>query len=417
MPWWRRLVREQWVATLALAPLSLLFFQQVSLIGLIANAVAIPLVTLLITPLAMLGVLLPLAWWPASGLTQALLWALQAFAEAGPVPWVLPAPGVVATVFATLGVILLVMRLPLAARLLALPLLMPMLAPILAPVAWQAATRPPPGEFELLAVDVGQGAAVIVRTASSTWLYDSGPRYSSEADAGDRVLVPLLRALGERRLSGMVVSHRDADHAGGASSVLKAFPGTPVLSSVSVQEAMAWAQPTDPRPVVSRCEAGQPWLALSERDGVRVAVLHPPTASYSEPGLRPNALSCVLRVSSRSGRAALLTGDIERLQELALASRSAPGSLRADVLLVPHHGSNTSSTEEFLEAVAPQVAVVQAGYRNRFGHPTVAVLGRYQRRGIEVRQSPLCGAWRWRSDGSGGSGRCWRDDQRRYWKF
>jgi competence protein ComEC len=423
-PWWQRLAREQWVATLALAPLGLLFFQQASLVGLVANAVAIPMVTLLITPLALAGGLVPLAWALAAWLTQGLLLILQALVAVSPAPFTLPAPGWAATGLAMMGVSLLVMRLPWAARLLALPLLLPLLLPALAPRAWQAAHRPPPGQFELLAADVGQGTAVIVRTASSTWLYDAGPRYSAEADAGDRVLVPLLRALGERRLSGLVVSHRDADHAGGAASVLKAYPGTPVLTSVAETEVRTWTAPEAPPSTVMRCDAGQHWTV----DGVRFEVLHPQADDHAQAGTRPNALSCVLRVvaqptptagaaktAAADGQAALLTGDIERLQELALAARAGSAALRAEVLLVPHHGSNTSSTVEFLRAVAPSVAVVQAGYRNRFGHPTAAVLARYSAIGAAVTQSPLCGAWRWRSDDQDPKGQCWRQAYRRTW--
>lgn len=404
-PWWKRMAREQWVATLALAPLSLLFFQQASLVGLVANAMAIPLVTLLITPLALLGVVVPIAWALASALTQALLWILQWLASVGPTAFTLPAMGLLPTLLGMAAVGLLVIPLPWAARLLALPLGLPLLMPAVAPGAWAATVRPPWGQFELLAADVGQGTAVVIRTTHQTWLYDTGPRYSAEADAGDRVLVPLLRAMGERRLDHLVVSHRDTDHAGGAASVLKVYPDTRVLTSVADTEALAWGARH-----VQRCEAGQGWVV----DGVRFELLHPSTADYRQANAKPNALSCVLRVSAALGASALLTGDIERAQEQRLAGERTD-ALRSDVLIVPHHGSKTSSTEALLTAVRPKTAVVQAGYRNRFGHPAAEVVARYEEAGIQLIQSPSCGAWRWRSDQVPAKGQCWRLEAARYW--
>lgn len=140
-------------------------------------------------------------------------------------------------------------------------------------------------------------------------------------------------------------------------------------------------------------------------------LLHPAPAHYTA-GLKPNDLSCVLRISSASGRRALLAGDLEAEQERALAQREP--DLRADVLLVPHHGSKTSSSLALLTAVQPAVGLVQAGYRSRFGHPAPAVLARYQALGIPVVATPACGAWQWRSDTAAGT--CERTLSRRYWR-
>ena len=153
---------------------------------------------------------------------------------------------------------------------------------------------------------------------------------------------------------------------------------------------------------------GQGW----DWDGVRFELLQPGALHYQQ-GLKSNDLSCVLRVVNTAGRAVLLTGDIEAAQELALVQRLGAAALRSEVLLVPHHGSKTSSTEAFLAAVAPQKAFVQAGYRNRFGHPAPAVLARYQAQGVRVLNSPDCGAWRWRS--ADGQGACQRELRPRYW--
>ena len=386
-----RMAREQWAVTLALTPLSLLLFQQVSSVGLVANAIAIPWVTLVLTPLAMLGVLLPPLWDLAARAVQLLAFVLQWLAELPLATLSAPAPALWASVAGVAGGVLLAMRLPWALRLQGLPLLLPALL-------WQA-PRPPAGEFELLAADIGQGNAVLVRTATHSLLSDAGPRYSLESDAGHRVLVPLLRALGER-LDTVVLSHRDSDHTGGAPAVLAMQAEAELRSSVEAGHPLQQLRP------VQRCLTGQQWTW----DGVRFEILHPQEADYAG-FTKPNAVSCVLRVGN--GHAAvLLAGDIERVQEAALAARTP--ALQADLLLVPHHGSKTSSTPALLDAVQPRIALVQAGYRNRFGHPAGEVVARYAERGIEVVDSAHCGAARW-SSAHPGNVRCERQEGRRYW--
>jgi competence protein ComEC len=386
------LLREQWVITVALTPLTLLLFGQVSLVGLLANAVAIPWVTLVVTPLAMTGTLWPALWqlsqW-ATSLLMALLtwlaswpWATLAVAQA---PAWAGAVGVV-------GGLMLAMRLPLLGRVAGLPLLMPVLL-------WQAPT-PPVGQFEVLAADIGQGNAVLVRTAHHALLYDAGPMYSQESDAGHRVMVPLLKAL-DVRLDMLVLSHRDTDHSGGAFAVLAMQPGATLLSSVGAQHALNAVRPVQP------CVAGQRW----QWDGVDFEILHPLADDYADKH-KTNAMSCTLRVANAS-QAALLTGDIEQPQEARLVAAGAP--LRAQWLLVPHHGSKTSSSPDFLDAVQPRFAMVQAGYRNRFGHPASPVLVRYDERKIAVIDTPHCGASRWQS-WQADQIACEREVQRCYWR-
>ncbi|MDO9403472.1 MAG: DNA internalization-related competence protein ComEC/Rec2 [Polaromonas sp.] len=390
--WLWRAGREQWIVTLALTPLTLLLFNQVSLLGLPANAVSIPLVTLVVTPLAMLGVL----WHP--------VWALAAFSVDVLVAflgWLAAWPWAVARVAASplllavagvAGGLLLVLRLPGYWRLQGLPLLLPVLL-------WQA-PRPPAGEFELLGADIGQGNAVLVRTARHSLLYDAGPRFSRDSDAGHRTLVPLLAALNEK-LDLLVISHRDADHIGGAASVLAMQPQAGLLSSIEAGHELQSVRPS------RRCEAGQRW----HWDGVDFEILHPAAADYALPA-RPNAMSCVLRISGGARQAvALLAGDIELPQEQRLLGH--PG-LKADFLLMPHHGSKTSSSASFLDAVSPRVALAQAGYRNRFGHPVSSVVQRYRDRGVGVVHSPACGAATWRS-ASPGAVTCQRQEDLRYW--
>jgi competence protein ComEC len=385
------MLREQWVVTLALTPLTLLLFGQVSLVGLAANALAIPWVTLLVTPLAMLGTLWPPLWDLAGHAVQVLAVYLGWLA-ALPLAAVSVAQAPLwAGVAGLLGGLLLVLRLPWSLRLWGLPLLLPVLL-------WQP-LRPAPGQFELLAADIGQGNAVLVQTASHALLYDTGPRYSRESDAGHRVLVPLLRAQGVR-LDTLVLSHRDSDHTGGAPAVLAMQPQAALLSSIEADHELQRLRPA------MHCEAGQQWVW----DGVRFEVLHPQAMDY-DTARRSNALSCVLRVSNGM-QTLLLAGDIEQAQEAQLLASGVP--LQAQVLLVPHHGSKTSSSPAFLEAVAPRLALVQAGYRNRFGHPAAPVLARYAERGVRVVDSAHCGAMRWSSAQPQDLG-CQRELARRYW--
>jgi competence protein ComEC len=384
-------LREQLVVTVALTPLVLLLFSQVSLVGLAANALAIPWVTLVVTPLSLLGVAAPPLWDAAAGALRLLDAYLRLLAALPFASISMPAPPLWAGIAGVAGGGIMVMRWPLPLRLLGLPLLLPALM-------WQP-IRPPAGHFELVAADVGQGNAVIVRTASHAMVYDAGPRFSTESDAGSRVLVPLLRALGEE-VDTMVLSHRDADHAGGAHAVLKMQARSALLSSIEEGHELQALRPA------TRCTAGQRW----QWDGVDFEILHPQAADYGL-DLKPNGLSCVLKISSRGGTA-LLAGDIEAAQEQAMVRRAA--QLRSDVLLVPHHGSNTSSTAAFLDAVKPRIALVQAGYRNRFGHPAAPVMDRYEERGIAVFQSPRCGAMTW-SSAQPGRVKCQRDEGRRYW--
>ena len=394
------LLREQWVVTLALTPLALLLFGQVSVVGLLANLLAIPWVTLVVTPLSFAGVLWAPLWQVAGWSVQLLGLVLQPLAALpGATAWVAAAP-LWAGLAAVAGGVLLVLRLPWQVRALGLALWLPVLL-------WQA-PRPATGSFELLALDVGQGNAVLVRTARHALLYDTGPRHSASSDAGARVLVPLLRALGER-LDLVVLSHRDSDHTGGAAAVLAQQPQARLLGSLEAGHPLELLRPVQP------CQAGQRW----HWDGVDFEMLHPlagagtsaPAAGGRAPS--PNTLSCVLRVASRQGAVALLAGDIEKKQEQALLARAAP--LAADVLLVPHHGSKTSSSAAFLDAVQPRTALVQAGYRSRFGHPAPEVVQRYRERGVQVIDSARCGAARWHSERPG-QVLCERQENPRYWQ-
>lgn len=390
--------RNQVIATLGLTPLTLIFFQQVSVVGFLANLVAIPLVTLVVTPLAMLGVFASPLWLAGAWVVEQMCSALGWLATWPGAVWTVPVAPVWAQLLGLIGAALLVMPAPWRTRALALPLVLPLLMP--------SVQRPAPGSFELLAADVGQGTAVFIRTHGHLLVYDTGPQYSQESDAGQRVLLPLLRSRGESRIDRLMLSHRDTDHVGGARSLLQTMAVTDMWSSLEdTHPLLALAPPG------SRCSAGQRW----DWDGVRFEVLQPSADAYDSKR-KSNAMSCVLRVAGDHG-SVLLTGDIEREQEAWLVATQGD-ALRSEVLVVPHHGSKTSSTPAFIDAVHPLVAVFQAGYRNRFGHPAPLVKDRYDERHIATVDSPNCGAWQWRSGPSmlpPGQGVCQRDVEARYW--
>lgn len=378
----RQLLREQVVVGLALAPLTLLLFGQISVVGMLANLLAVPWMTLIITPLAMLGAVLPALWaWVAHGVT-AMVWVLEQMAAwpmavvhfAQP-PWWAALAGLLACLW-------LVMPWGWRVRMLAVPALLPLLFWVPAAPAW--------GQLELLALDVGQGSAVLLRTRNHSVLFDAGPRWSEHADAGERTVVPVLRALGLRP-TVMMISHADGDHAGGAASVQQAFPGLQWLGAGGVA-----------------CVRGQSW----QWDGVQFEVLHPPQTLLQQHLSSSNAGSCVLRVHSVTGQRVLLTGDIGTQQEQELLHTGA--DMQADVVMVPHHGSASSSSASWVARVRPRFAVVQSGYRNRYGHPAASVVQRWEAVGAKVVNTPDCGAVRWHSQNPEIL-QCERAIARRYW--
>jgi competence protein ComEC len=349
--------RVQWAITLGLAPAALFLFAQVSLVGPLANAVAIPVVSAVVTPLALLAAALP--WDPLLAPAAWLLeWLLQFLEWCGALPvavWQQHAPPIWTVLLALAGVAWLLGPRGLPWRASGLALMVPAIAlPAPAPAA---------GEAWITTLDVGQGLAVLVRTANRALLYDAGPAFGADADSGERVIAPYLRAEGVGALDAMVLTHHDTDHVGGALSVVENVEVGELISSLPAGHPLLGAV-AGPR----RCAAGEGWAW----DGVRFELLHPAAADAR--ARKSNDLSCVLKVSA-GGRSMLLTGDIERLSEASLVAR-APTALAADVLLVPHHGSRTSSTAEFLAAVGAGTAVIPVGYRNRFGHPSAEVLER-----------------------------------------
>lgn len=385
----------QWVVAVGLLPLLLFMFAQASLVGPLANLIAIPVVESIVIPATLLGVVgnffLPesLATWPFQLAAQAMafLWpALETLARLEGLQWAQHYPPLWTLICALIGVALLLAPRGFPARWLGVIWCLPLF--LVRPSA------PAIGEMWFTLLDVGQGLSAVVRTHSHSLVYDTGARLSARFDAGQAVVVPFLRQAGIARVDTLIVSHGDNDHIGGSASLLAAMPVTRVLSSVPER-----------LPEAQTCVAGQSW----EWDQVRFSLVHPEDDSLFD----GNNRSCVLRVESRYGRV-LLPGDLAAKAERALVKRTdAP--LQAEILVVPHHGSKTSSTAQFLDAVQPRVALLPVGYRNRYRHPHPSVMARYQERGIALEDSAMAGAISVQFGAQGMQLSRYRDVQRRYW--
>ncbi|MFO1379541.1 MAG: DNA internalization-related competence protein ComEC/Rec2 [Chitinivorax sp.] len=397
--WLRHWLNLQWALTLGLAPALLLLFQQLPLVAPLANALAIPLIGSIATPLCLLGAAFPPALLPAHWLIEQTMQPIGWLASWPPLLWQQPEPPPWALLLALPACIWLTLPRGWPARWLALPALLPLLWPPQSPLA--------SGSYRLTMLDIGQGTAVVIRTAHRSLLYDTGPAFSSEADSGNRSILPYLRGEGVAQLDGLVLSHDDTDHTGGAASVLGGMPTGWLLHSLPGRSPLL-ARPGT-RPLA--CLAGQRW----QWDGVSFTTLAPTAASLSRADLKDNDRSCVIRVSAACGTA-LLTADIERGSEQQLLAGQA-ALLPADVLLVPHHGSKTSSGEDFVAAVAPRYALVSAGYRNRYGHPRADVLQRYYQQHSEILRTDRDGAVEMSCTDQGWELQRWRTQQRRYWQI
>lgn len=392
--------RTQWAVTIGLAPLTLLLFGQVSLVSPIANAVAIPIISLFVTPLALVGSILPspladLVLGTAHLAMALLVWPLERLAAPALAVWTAPAPSAWILALALVGTAWMLAPRGWPQRWAGLAAWTPLLT--------QLPSAPPAGELRVTAFDVGQGMALLVETHRHRLLYDTGPRYAPGASGATRVILPYLRGRGIGRLDQLVVSHSDLDHVGGADALFETLAVALLTSSLPAAHPLLRVAARQ-----RRCRAGQHW----EWDGVRFEMLAPDPASYANPRLTANARSCVLRVSTKT-RAILLAGDIEAAQEAALL-RASPGHLRADVLLAPHHGSGTSSTAAFLQAVNPALGIFQVGHRNRYRHPKKEIYERYAEHGIQRLRTDQRGAVTLHF-GQQLTVETYRDTRKRYW--
>ncbi|CAM3440107.1 Metallo-beta-lactamase domain-containing protein [Bordetella sputigena] len=437
--------RLQCVVTLSLTPVLAFLTQQVSVASPLANAVAIPAVSLIVTPLALLCTALcavPGAVPGAADLATWTAWAAQWvfglvmhwidwLAAQGWSVWDVAAPPVALLALAAVGIAWALLPPGMVSRRWAWLLIVPALC-------WRPA-RPAEGEWRLTALDVGQGGAVVVETASHTVVFDSGPLHRNGTDGAQRVLWPYLRARGIRRVDMLVISHADDDHAGGLDSLLRAVPVERAYASFDVARRLqrdarlrGLAHAAPPPAVSSMCEAGQAW----EMDGVHFAFLHPiapvyPARPAGQPSqalqfagkaIRPrgkgrrgritgsNADGCVLLVEGRHHRA-LLPGDVGVGQE----SRFVATLPSVDVVVAPHHGSKTSSGAALVEASEARHVIAQVGYLNRFRHPAAAVERRWRRAGAVFWRTDHHGAVIATSDSGGLVVRSQRELARRYW--
>jgi competence protein ComEC len=351
--------RLQWGITLGLAPLLAAYFGELSLSAPLVNYVAIPFFSFVMIPLSFLGLVLlavdvDLNVMRFTASIADGVWRVLHAAAAWPWSTVtLPPAGAVAAALAGAAAVLAVPSHPLPGRRLLWLVLVPLLA--------ARPERPPAGAVQVLVLDVGHGLAALVRTAEHSLLYDAGPVARSGFDAGEEIVVPALVRHRIARLDLLLISHADADHAGGAASILRAYPESRVLKGPDVG---AFGGDT--------CAVGRRWMW----DGVAFEILHPPP-NFGELG---NESSCVLKVVTRGG-SILLTGDIEARAERLLAATNV---LDADVVVVPHHGSATSSSAAFVAAVRARIAVVSAAHDNRWGFPRPEVRGRWEAAGATV---------------------------------
>ncbi|WP_029046882.1 DNA internalization-related competence protein ComEC/Rec2 [Cupriavidus sp. amp6] len=400
--------RTQWAVTAGLVPLTLLMFQQVSVVSPLANALAIPVVSLLVTPLSLAAAAVPavpavLAAPLLAVAHQAMVWLAALLGWLSGLPWAMweaPGSGPLPLLLAGLGIALSLA--PLASAVVRLHgglLVLPLVLARGPSVAH--------GEFRAMMLDVGQGTAVLVQTRAHALLYDAGPGYASGASAGAQVVVPLLRGLGLGRIDHLMVSHEDADHAGGVADVEAAVAVAARSTGAPPGHALLGPVPSGWAP----CAAGQQW----EWDGVHFTVLHPLPSQSQHAEIASNARSCVLHVATARHRL-LLTGDIGEAEERALIDRLPPEALHADVMVVPHHGSGTSSGAVWLEAVRPQAAVFQLGYANRYRHPRADVWERYGRAGIARYRSDETGAVTMATAPAGYTLSVFRQAEPRYWR-
>lgn len=393
---WQSLLRINWATALGLAPFLLLFFRQVSLVSPLANLLAVPVLGTVLIPVCLAGaLLLPVLPAAGSGLLQVaeqiLLWTWPVLEWLSAQPWSQwnhAEPPFWAIPLALLGTLLILAPRGVPARWLGGVLLIPA-------IVWEPG-HPPPGAFRLTLLDVGQGLAAVAETRRHVLVFDTGARLGRRFDMGNAVIEPYLRQAGIDHIDALVVSHGDNDHIGGARSLLNHFSVERIYTSVPEELAGYPA---------AVCQAGQEWTW----DGVEFEMLGPLEKSEKE-----NDNSCVLRVQGRGG-SALLTADIERAAEGRLVERYG-GHLRSDILVVPHHGSHTSSTREFLKEVNPKFALIPAGYLNRFGFPHQAVLERYRDLQAVVLNTAEAGAITALVE-AGGELRLktYRAEHRRYW--
>jgi competence protein ComEC len=366
--WWQTWTRAQWLIAIGLGPLLLVLGLPISLSGPLVNLLAVPWISLLVLPPALLGtLLLPVPYvgegllWLAGGLIDGLFRGLAWMA--GQVPaWVPTAIPLWVWGLGALGAFLLLLPRGVPLRPLGWPLLLLLIFPPRSEI--------PEGVADIWQLDVGQGLAILVRTRHHTLLYDAGPRFGDN-DLGERVVLPTLRKLGVDGIDLMLISHAHADHAGGARAVAQGLPVKHVLGGEPAELPNEWQ--------AAGCESGRRWTW----DGVNFELWQ-----WAH-GRESNPKSCVLQIEA-SGERMLLTGDIDMAAERALLE--SPLAIPTDWLQSPHHGSRSSSSMALLDRLRPKAVLISRGQGNSFGHPHPTVLARYQKFGMAIYDSADQGA-------------------------
>jgi len=419
----REACRVQAVVTIALLPFTLYWFYQVSAVSPFANAFAIPLVSYVVTPLAISGALLPefIGKWlllPAHMAMEYLAIALDWMANWNwsvvwarqPEWWVLVLSGV--------GIIYAIRPGDLVRdwglRALALSLSIPLFVTPLGSFGQPTLAL---GEFRATVLDIGQGTAVLIETANRSLLYDTGPIQGKNDDAGQRVILPFLRGRGIDEIDRMVISHSDSDHVGGAVTLLKQIQFNSMMGSLPKHNPLLQYLRARKIPSIP-CRFGQRWIW----DDVEFMVWHPheETLFQEQYSRRPNEMSCVLEVRNQN-TSVWLTGDVEKQGEAEIVERLNQSRLeemadRQLIFMAPHHGSKTSSSLDLLRKLEPDQAFAQNGYRNRYGHPHPTVSKRYWDLKIPFYQSPATGAqiWTFKNNDKPAT-QFWRHDINRLW--
>ncbi|WP_311882466.1 MULTISPECIES: DNA internalization-related competence protein ComEC/Rec2 [unclassified Pseudomonas] len=366
--WWQTWTRAQWLIAIGLCPVLIALNLPISLSGPLANLLAVPWISLVALPPALLGtLLLPVPYvgegllWLAGGLIDWLFRTLALIAGQWPA-WTAPSISSWVWILGSLGALLLLLPRGVPLRPLGWPLLLILVVP--------PRERLDEGLADVWQIDVGQGLAILIRTRHHTLLYDAGPRFG-DFDLGERVVLPALRKLSVDNLDLMLLSHADADHAGGALAIARGMPVARVLSG---------DPPGLPAELnAEACESGQQW----QWDGVRFQLWMWADAQDS------NQRSCVLQIEA-NGERLLLTGDIDVHAERVLLD--SPLAVPTQWLQAPHHGSRSSSSMALLKALKPESVLISRGHGNSFGHPHPTVLARYRKQGLRIYDSAEQGA-------------------------
>lgn len=375
-----QLLQTQWICLIGLLPLSCWYFHQVSLVSLVSNLIAIPLMGVLILPLVLLGTALvntnvylaKLFFSCATYLLALLGVSLQWLSQQQWAVWNYSFTHVWEIVVVFSGCALLVFTQK-NWRWVGLVGLVPLALPNTFPVQV--------GQFKLSVLDVGQGLATVVTTRNHAVIYDTGAKFSPQLDCGQQIVVPYLINEKIHQIDALILSHGDNDHAGGASAVVRSFTVKKIYTS-AVDKINQQLNEQASAVKISECNRGITW----KWDGVRFEFLHPDSNVEG----KANDKSCVLKVSSDYG-SVLFTGDIEKTAERWLTQQHAE-QLSSSILIAPHHGSKTSSTSDFLAAVHPTVAILSYGYRNRYRHPNKEVVERYLKKGTQLFDTVTSGA-------------------------